>query len=482
MKAQFNLAVAYGASASRGPSKEIEQLRKVLALAPTFARAHLALGKALLQEGQIPQSIDELNEAARLEPNNGESHYQLGLALSRAGRKEEAAAALRKGRELVSADDRNQNANLDVADGRVAVESGDLERAATKFRHAIELRPESSEAHRHLGDVLAKQGDQSGASAAYRKALELNPADVSAKGSLEKLATAATGVDDPKQVAQLEDYLRQEKYKEGEILLTEYVKERPTSSWGWYALGYSRFAQMKVGASIEALAKSLELDIRNAEAHKILGRDLMIIGRFDDARIEFDQALRYKPDSPEIHYNLGKLFSVQDNWEPARAAFESALRLDPSYLEALDALGFAQEALGDDAAAVVSYQKAISLNEQRKGTFASPHVNLSAYYNRLGDPAKALEHANKALELDPNSDRAWFQKGRAYERQGELKDAVVALNRAISSNPRASSYHYVLAGVYRRLGAMEESQKALEMFKRLEQEASELEKKRRGAS
>ena len=126
------------------------------------------------------------------------------------------------------------------------------------------------------------------ASAAYRKALELNPADVSAKGSLEKLATAATGVDDPKQVAQLEDYLRQEKYKEGEILLTEYVKERPTSSWGWYALGYSRFAQMKVGSSIEALAKSLELDIRNAEAHKILGRDLMIIGRFDDARIEFE--------------------------------------------------------------------------------------------------------------------------------------------------------------------------------------------------
>jgi tetratricopeptide (TPR) repeat protein len=109
-------------------------------------------------------------------------------------------------------------------------------------------------------------------------------------------------------------------------------------------------------------------------------------------------------------------------------------------------------------------------------------VNLSAYYNRSGDPAKALEHANKALELDPRSDRAWFQKGRAYERQGELKDAVVALNRAIASNPGASSYHYVLAGVYRRLGAMEESQKALETFKRLEQEASELEKKRRGAS
>ena len=98
------------------------------------------------------------------------------------------------------------------------------------------------------------------------------------------------------------------------------MKERPKSSWGWYALGYSLFAQQKIGDSINALAKSLELDIRNAEAHKTLGRNLMIIGRFDAAQVEFEQGLRYKPDSAEIHYNLGRLFSIQDNWEPARKA------------------------------------------------------------------------------------------------------------------------------------------------------------------
>ena len=56
----------------------------------------------------------------------------------------------------------------------------------------------------------------------------------------------------------------------------------------------------------------------------------MIIGRFDAAQIEFEQAIRYKPDSAGEHYNLGKLFSIQDNWEPARKAFEAALRIDPS--------------------------------------------------------------------------------------------------------------------------------------------------------
>ena len=77
----------------------------------------------------------------------------------------------------------------------------------------------------------------------------------------------------------------------------------------------------------------------------------------------------------------------------------------------------AQEALGDNAGAIASHQKAIELNQARNGKFASAHVNLSAYYNRMGDAVKALEYARQALELDPKSDRAWFQKAKADESQ-----------------------------------------------------------------
>ena len=127
------------------------------------------------------------------------------------------------------------------------------------------------------------------------------------------------------------------------------------------------------------------------------------------------------------------------------------------------------------------YEKAAALNESRQGTFASPHVNLSAYYNRTGDAPRALDHARKAIALDPKSDRAWFQRAKADEREGRFAEAVGALNHAITLNTRASSYYYVLASLYRRLGDLEESKKALEMFTRLERESSELDKKRRGA-
>jgi tetratricopeptide (TPR) repeat protein len=420
VKAQYNLAIAYGAlpnrggatSATAGAAKEIDGLRKVIALAPTFGRAHLALGKALLRDGKVDDAIAELEEVARLEPENGEAHYQLGLALSRAGRKDEAAAALKKGRDLVAAADRVQ--------------------LADKPREAPTNEP--------------------------------------------------APLDDAARMSELEGYIRDGKFAEVEPLLAEYVKQRAKSSWGWYALGYSQFAQQKIGDSIKSLAKSLELDIRNAEAHKILGRDLMIIGRFDAARVEFEEGLRYKPDSAELHYNLGKLFSIQDNWEPARKEFEAALKADANYVEAIDALGFALEALGDDAGAVARYRQAIAINDGRKGTFAASHVNLSAYYNRTGDAEKALDHAKQAIALDPKSDRAWFQRARAEERQGRLEDAVAALNTAIAYNPRASSYYYVLAGVCRRLGWTDDSKKALDTFQRLDRESTELDKKRRGVA
>jgi len=232
---------------------------------------------------------------------------------------------VQKGRELSASDDRNQNAGLDITEGRAALANGELDQAAAKFRHAVRLQPESSDAQRYLGTVLEKQGDTEGAPAAYKKALELNPGDASAKQRLEALAKPAAVEGEPDQVTVFEGYIRDRRFKEVEPLLNAYVKENPKSSWGWYALGYSQFAQRKVGESIQALAKSLQLDIKNAEAHKILGRDLMIIGRFDAAQTEFEQGIRYSPESPEMHYDLGKLFSMQDNWAPARKEFDAAL-------------------------------------------------------------------------------------------------------------------------------------------------------------
>jgi tetratricopeptide (TPR) repeat protein len=437
LKAQYNLALAYEASPKHGPSRAIGQMRSLLAAQPDYPRAEFMLGRLLLRDGKVEEAVDHLHRAVEREPEFGEARYQFGLALSRAGRRDDGNAEIRKSRELIAASENRQVAALDLAAAKAALEKGDRETAVAKARKVLQFEPNSGEA----------------------------------KEILKKLPTDPTDA--------IERQIRDGKFEEAEQALRAYVADQPKSAWAWYALGYSLYGQRKIGESIKALAQSLQLDVKNADAHKVLGRDLMIIGRFDAARLEFEQGKRLNPKSAEMPYNLGKLYSIQDNWPDARREFEAALRLDPSYMEAFDGLGFALEALGDDEAAVTNYKKAIELCEARHAGFASAYVNMSTLLNRTGDREAALEFARKGLAANPKSDRALFQMAKAYEYKGDWNAAAGALNQAIELNPRASSYFYVLASVYRKLGKTEESRAAMGAFSRLDRESNELEEKRR---
>jgi len=213
-----------------------------------------------------------------------------------------------------------------------------LDQAAAKFRHAIQLQPESSDAHRYLGLVLERQGDTEGASAAYRKALDLNPGEVSAKESLDRLenarlandasANASTGPDDPVKVAEFEGYIREGRFKEVEPC-SRLRQTAPEILVGLVRSRVQPIRQQKIADSIQALAKSSN-STSKCRGPQDPWRDLMIIGRFDAAQVEFEQGIRYSPQSAEIHYNLGKLFSMQDNWESARKEFDEALRMTPT--------------------------------------------------------------------------------------------------------------------------------------------------------
>jgi tetratricopeptide (TPR) repeat protein len=207
----------------------------------------------------------------------------------------------------------------------------------------------------------------------------------------------------------------------------------------------------------------------------------MFIGRFDAAQLEFEQAARLNPSSAEVRYNLGKLFSIQDNWARAKTEFAHALRLKPDYMEAHDGLGFALEALGENEPAVESYSKAIDINEALQAGYSAPYTNLSTYYSRKGAVAEGLKYARKAVQVNPNSDRAWFQLARTEESSGDLMRATEALSRAITINPGVASYHYVAGTLYRRLGKQQESRQAFDTFARLQRESNELESKRREA-
>ncbi len=286
--------------------------------------------------------------------------------------------------------------------------------------------------------------------------------------------------DDPQQVASFQELILKEKFEEVEPLLETYLAAHPGSWKVYYFLGYVQFRQRRIADSVKALAKSLELNLDDAPAHTLLGREFCIIGRTDVALREFEQALRLDPGSADVHYNLGRVHAMDDDFPKARIELEKAIQIAPNYMEAYNALGFAVEALGDDATALQDYQTAIRLNEERQGKFDAPYVNLGGYYNRRDNLDMALEYAHKALELNPRSDLAYFQIAKTCRARGDWVGETEALEKAISIRP-ASQYYYVLGVAYRKLGKIQESQQAFETFQRMQKQTADLEGQRREA-
>jgi tetratricopeptide (TPR) repeat protein len=286
----------------------------------------------------------------------------------------------------------------------------------------------------------------------------------------EKTSTAAK--DDLGQLLRFEQSIRDGKLHEVEPLLRDYLKAHPKSARAYYDLGYVCFRTHDLTASVEALARSLELEVNNAEAHKILGLDLTMIGRYDEAQLEMEQAVRLKPDSAEIHYFLGRIHYTRNAFPLAKHEFEEAIRLDPSYMKAYDNLGLTMEGAGDDKAALASYAKAIALMKQQGLKSEWPYINVCAMYNRLKKPAQALEYCQKAIELNPKSAQAFFETARVHMEGENWEAAAKALQSAIENNPRFPRYHYVLSTVYRKIGKREESEREMEAFRKLSEETA----------
>ncbi|MGA8145542.1 MAG: tetratricopeptide repeat protein [Candidatus Acidiferrales bacterium] len=91
----FEIALDCEASAETLP-EAIETYRRVVDLAPDWIEAHINLGVAYYQIGQISDASAAFRAAVELDPLNGISRYNLGCTLEELGEIDEAIEHLRR--------------------------------------------------------------------------------------------------------------------------------------------------------------------------------------------------------------------------------------------------------------------------------------------------------------------------------------------------------------------------------------------------
>lgn len=78
----------------------------------------------------------------------------------------------------------------------------------------------------------------------------------------------------------------------------------------------------------------------------------------------------------------------------------------------------------DDA--IAKLQEALGQDE----SFALGHFGLAKYYSLKGDHAKAIEHGQRAVELEPDDYMSWIALSVNYRDAGMVPEAEHAMARA----------------------------------------------------
>ena len=203
-------------------------------------------------------------------------------------------------------------------------------------------------------------------------------------------------------------------------------------------MGIALFKQRKFDEAIVEYREALRLKPDFTLAHFNLGNALRDQGRIDQAITDFREVIRLKPDHAEAHNNLGLALKSKGKRDEALAEFRMALRLNPILAQAVENLGgtLAEQGNFDDAIAVFREKLRLTPND----SFAHYNLGTTLYLVQRHD--EAVAEFRSTLHLLPEFAEAHCNLGRALVGQGRLLDGLVALRRGHELGSKNPGWHY----------------------------------------
>jgi eukaryotic-like serine/threonine-protein kinase len=143
-----------------------------------------------------------------------------------------------------------------------------------------------------------------------------------------------------------------------------------------------------------------------------------------------ERALQLDPSLGEAHASLAWSYGPGLwQWEKSEREFKRAIELSPNYPTAHQWYGLLLRDLGRFDEAKLEIKRAQELDP------VSLIIGQVAAQNYLfeGDTSRALEEANRLVELDPNYPRGLEVLGWIYLKQGRNSEAVATLQKAVAA-------------------------------------------------
>ena len=204
----------------------------------------------------------------------------------------------------------------------------------------------------------------------------------------------------------------------------------------------------------------------------LLGRNLLNSERYEESEQHLLKVVELNPEFPEVHLNLAQLYTLMpESSEKAVPHFQKVVELVPGLASARLHFGKTLLDLGKVHQAIAQLEKAVELDTDSQEAY----YRLASAYRKQGNIAKTQEVLSRFQELDSKSrlqerSRAKAQTfyKEAYTNRDNVEKAIQAFEKAVELFPDYHEAHYGLAQSYLNRSRPQEALKQIERALRLQ--------------
>jgi serine/threonine protein kinase/tetratricopeptide (TPR) repeat protein len=182
----------------------------------------------------------------------------------------------------------------------------------------------------------------------------------------------------------------------------------------------------------EASRKALKLGPNLAEAHVARGVALSLRKEYAEARQEFETAIRLDPSLFEARYFFGRTYMREGKLLEAAEQFEKACQMRQDDYQSASHLASIYNGLGRKTEAQTASRRCLRVIEKHLALHPDDPRALylgAISWTKLGEPARALEWAGRAVAMDPDEPLTLYNVACVYALQGQTEQALDCLER-----------------------------------------------------
>ena len=221
------------------------------------------------------------------------------------------------------------------------------------------------------------------------------------------------------------------------LILAEVVAAKPTEAALYYPLALSLINQNKTEEANQLIRQMVTLGRDNPQLHILLGRASYDQGDSAKALEHLQAALALDDKLLLAHFYSGVVYLKLGRFDEAKKEFEAELSLNPNDLQAKYNLAYVLLA-GQETERGIRLMGEVIL---RKPQFADAHFELGKALLKAGQGKEAIQNLEIAAKLDPAKAHIRYQLGRAYISVGRKAegDGQIEISRQLKEKERTQT-------------------------------------------